>query len=226
MQPDRLHRVRGAAWVVAAAWREQGAYEEAIRAQQTNQRPLDCRVNGDVHGFLLNFSQRSSAARRTWVISIGLPSPRRVTTMTMSQLGRLPRARRKDSRIRRLALLRSIARRSTLRGATTPSRETHILFLAAMRRNGPLRRRCRGLLKTRSNSGLRVRRAPRGKLWSAADRTSTASPFSVNVHDRAASSRRAARTPEPSPLRVRRVCPCPVYHPVHLAAYAASPTAR
>lgn len=177
MQPDRLQRVCGAAWIVAAAWWKQRAYDETIPAQQADQRRPGHRLDGDVHGFSHNFSQSASAARRTWAISIRRPSPWPATTMTMSQFGSLPRARRNDSRTWRLARLRSVARRNTFRGATIPSRGTRILFRAARRRNGPLRRRRRGLRKTRSNSGLRVSRTPAGNRLPTTDGTGTASPF-------------------------------------------------
>ena len=177
MQPDRLHRVCGAARVVAAAWRKQRAYEETIAVHQADQRRPEGCFDGDVHGLSHNFSQSASAARRTWAISIGRPSPWPATTMTMSQFGNLPRACRNDSRTWRLARLRSVARRNTLRGATTPSRGTLILFRAATRRNGPLRRRRRGLRKTRSNSGLRVSRTRAGNRLPTTDGTGTASPF-------------------------------------------------
>ena len=166
MQPDRLHCIGGAAWVVAAARRKQRADDETICVQHADQHLPGHRRCVDVPGSLHNLSQSSSAARRTWAASISRPSLRPVTTMTISQFGNLPRTRRNDSRMLRFARLRSTARRSTLRGATIPSREAHILFSAARRRNGPLRRRQQGLVKTRSNSALRARRAPGGKRWS------------------------------------------------------------
>ena len=162
MQPDRLHGIGGAAWVVTAAGREQRADNEAIHVQHADQRLPDHRAHVDIPGSLHNLSQSSSAACRN-VTKPCRASPRPVTTMTMSQFGNFPRACRNDSRIWRLARLRSTARRSTLRGATIPSREAHILFAAAMRRNGPLRRRQQGLPKTRSNSALRMSRALGGK---------------------------------------------------------------
>ena len=165
MQLDCLHRIRGATRVVAAAGRKQRADHEAIHAQHADQRPPDHRPRVDVPGSLHNLFQSSSAARRT-PANPCRPSPWPETMMTMSQFGNLPRACRNDSRIWRLAPFRSTARRSTLRGATTPSREAHILFAAAMRRNGPLRKRQQGLLKTRSNSALRVSRALGGKRYS------------------------------------------------------------
>lgn len=152
----------------------------------------------DLHGLSHNFSQSASAARRTWAISIGRPSPCPATTMTMSQFGNVPRACRNDSRTWRLARLRSVARRNTLRGATIPSRGTHILFRAATRRNGPLRRRRRGLRKTRSNSGLRVSRTPAGNRLPDTDGTGTASPFlSTRMIGFASSGRSRRRSGHP-----------------------------